>query len=434
MKFSNVRVYSEGDNIQIGFDLVDFSEDYEWSHRDRTIKEALLDQFKYPDREKVEETLHHQSLGEVRFTTEFNNTKVTAPCISSTYRLPTDPVLALDFLSAYKNHISERNFNHICFHNFSIRPYLVDAENPNGYGPNKTLPGTLEQYISTGMTGAGWTDETELTHKAHADAEKRSIAHASDILKTFVEKILAVAAKKPNYKATFDALSKISQGHTKDASVSFKECLDVPHRYSFLCDIPYAAPKLSDSNPAAAIERYVREVGRTLTNQNRTQELNHFMDNFQLNLKVGLFSSCIGKAAEDEGKYNWTYTEWALLKHAQFNLRPDGKLGIVLADNAGYQAHYAPGKRLFTKMEAEMRYLGSIIGLEFDAATDFHKELVFTSACSQRLLADGMHLSADRLKQLLQPQYKGVFFNIEAASPAPVAMDTEEKKSFENRR
>jgi hypothetical protein len=418
MRFSNVRVYSKGDDIQIRFDLIDFSEDYEWSRRDRTIKEALLDQFKHPDRNKVDETLDHQSLGDIRFTTKLNDTTVTVPCVSSTYRLPTDPVLALDFLTAYKNHISERNFNHVCFHHFSVHSYLVDAENPNNnYGQNKTLPGTLEQYISTGMTGAGWADETELTEKTHSDAGKRSAAHTSEILKTFVEKILAVAATKPNYKATFDALSKISKGQAQDTSVSFKERLDVPHRYSFLCNIPYSAPKLLDNNPAVKIERYVLAVGNKLTQENRTHELNHFIDNFQLNLKVGLFSSCVGKAAEDGGKYNWSYTEWALLKHAQFNIRQDGKLGIVLADNAGYREHYAQGRHLFTKMENEMRYLGSIIGLEFDAATDFHKELVFTSACSQRLLAAGMHLNPDRLKQLLQPQFKSVFFKTESTSP-----------------
>lgn len=423
MRFSNVRVHREGDQIQLRFDLIYFNEEYEWSRRDRTIQEALLDEFKYPDRNTVREELNHQALGETRFSAEYSNTKVTVPCISSSYRLPTDPVLALDFLAAYKNHVRERNFHQVSAHNFSIHSYLVDAAEPNSY-PSKNLPGTLEQYISTGMTGTGWGDTARVLPEVDDDL-------ASAILKKLVEKIIAVAATMPNYKATFDALSKISQGQAKDSSVSLKDCLDISRRYSFLCDIPHPDSRLSDSSPAAAIERYVREVGKKLTAENRMQELNHFMDNFQLNLKVRLFAPCIGKTAEDGGKYNWTYTEWALLKDAQFNLRPDGKLGIVLANNAGYQEHYAQGRRLFANMEKEMRFLGSVIGLEYDDATDFHKELVFTSACSQRLLASGMHLSPERLKQLLQPQYKGTLFNSEPSAPAPVTAAAEEKKSFQ---
>jgi hypothetical protein len=411
MRFSNVRVYSEGNNIQVRFDLINFAEDYEWSRRERTIKEAMLDQFKYPDKRKVEEVLNHQSLGETRFTTEFNNTKVTVPSVSSTYVLPTDPALVLDFLSAYQNHITERNFDHVCFHPFSVHSYLINEKSNDNYYPNRILPGTLEQYISTGMTGSGWTDETTLKNTGN-----RNTLNTSDVLKTFVEKILAIAATKPNYKATFDALSKVYQGYTKDTSVSFNECLDIAHRYSFLCDAPYPVSKPSDSNPATEIERFALAVGRKLQNENRTHELNHFIDNFQFNLKVKLFSSCIGKAAPDEGKYNWSYTEWSVLKHAQFNLRPDGKLGITLADNAGYQEYYAQGRRLNPIMEKEMRYLGSVIGLEFDITTDFHKELVFTTACSQRLLATGMNLNADNLKQLIQPQFKSVFFKTEPTS------------------
>lgn len=47
-----------------------------------------------------------------------------------------------------------------------------------------------------------------------------------------------------------------------------------------------------------------------------------------------------------------------------------------------------------------MRWLGKVIGLEFDAC-DFHQELIFTQECTEKLLEQGMQWSLSYVKSAL---------------------------------
>jgi len=430
MKFFNVRVYREGDTIQIRFDSLEIDETTSWSshYNDETIKGTMLKKFNYPDRDKMVASLQRKVIVDnLRFNAQFNNKAVTVLGGSSTYQLPVDPVLALDFLSAYKSHLTDRNFNQTSFHNFSISAFLIDGDN------GKTLPGTLEQYLSTGITGTGWSGAAySLADKALSYVGMGSTANvASDLLKTLVERILNVAATMPNYTATFNVVNKVYQFHAQTPAAQFKECLDVPQRYGILCDIPFPTPaQANTSNSAAAIERYVQTIGKKLASENRIQELNHLIDNYQLNLKVALNEPAIGQLADDGGKYNWSYTEWQLLRDAQFTIRPDGKVGIQVANNKGYLEHYAPGCRNHDILEREMRYLGKVIGLEFEPETDFHKEIIFNDVTSQRLIASGIHLNSDCLKNMLQPKSVGLFFKQDAAVVEPAVTPALQKQTI----
>lgn len=135
---------------------------------------------------------------------------------------------------------------------------------------------------------------------------------------------------------------------------------------------------------------------------NQKAELNYVLNMVSHHAKYKLFEACIGKEADDKGNYSWTYTEWEFLRFANFRLRVDGRLSIKdHLNNFMYKRHYAREQRNHKIFEREMRHLGHIIGLEF-APCDFHKEIIFTEACTKQLMAKGLHFHVDYVRQLLQ--------------------------------
>jgi hypothetical protein len=149
---------------------------------------------------------------------------------------------------------------------------------------------------------------------------------------------------------------------------------------------------------------------RESIHSNQKAEFNYLMHSMHYLAKKKLYSPCLGQKAHDGGVYKWAYAEWDVLCDAQFRMRPDGHMVIVnMKDNAGYQKNYAPHCKNHAIFINEMQFLGSIIGLEFEPS-DFHKEIVFTRICSQRLVEKGLQWSLSYIKSALYTENRASFF------------------------
>ncbi len=389
MKFFNLYVSQEKDAIKFRFDTIEYQEAYHYYFHDDTVRGMLLSHFQYPNNSAVEDSLNRRVEKQGDFTTKYKGENIKASFGISTYQLPVDPVTALDFLLAVARHITYRNFDYISTHAFPVTKLFSAADvHP------RVLPGSLEQFLSTGLTSTDWTDvqlpETTL-----------------DVLKYAAERVIALTKDMPNYAAVNAALNKILQCQTP----SLKECLSLPYRYAILTNVSFPA-----DNSAESMDKFVRTIGNKLASENRMQEMQHLITNHQRSIKIAMYEPAIGKVAQDGGKFNWNYTEWYLLRDAVFAVRNDGNVSFKMAGNATYTRYYAPGCQNHNILEKEMRHLGKVIGVEFADNINFHDEIVFDKATSQRLIASGILLDSACLRDMLQPKNIGLLFKHDTAA------------------
>lgn len=147
-----------------------------------------------------------------------------------------------------------------------------------------------------------------------------------------------------------------------------------------------------------------------LIRNNNTLELNFIINNINWMAKAKIYTQCLGKQAADGGRYNLSYTEWDFFRDAEFNLLDDGRLSIDVQNNPTYIKLYATDEALKEQFKNEMIHVAKVAGLEFDPATNFEKQLIFTPACSMKLKNQGLHLNLSYMKKLLQQKiYFGLF-------------------------
>lgn len=212
------------------------------------------------------------------------------------------------------------------------------------------------------------------------------------------KQILAIAEPPARYTEALSVIRKIYAA-TLNSSITFADCQDLVKRHGLLTDCP-----LDLGNtliPTADKMRALNSLVCHFTAAHRYAELTDMLNNFNRAAKIKLYAPCIGKDTHDKLRYSWTYMEWHLINAAKFSIRADGKLGILVKGNPAYQTYYAPGKPNELLLKDEINFLFSLLNLQIESDCNVHDEIVFTEDSSRRLIAMGLHIDADYVKQLI---------------------------------
>lgn len=134
---------------------------------------------------------------------------------------------------------------------------------------------------------------------------------------------------------------------------------------------------------------------------NLKSQLNIFSEIVNKNYNAAMFrflQPAMGKIADDGNRYDYNYTEIELLREAIFSIKANGLVAVNWHENKAYEEHYAEKMRNHDILKKELIHLAPLIGLEFMPNLDFHNELVFTPACSKRLIDLGLNLNLQYVK------------------------------------
>lgn len=85
--------------------------------------------------------------------------------------------------------------------------------------------------------------------------------------------------------------------------------------------------------------------------------------------------------------------EYELLRHADFQLREDGRLSLLLANNPVYQTKYNDGCPKQARRDGGFKHFAKSLRCEFDADSDMRRELIFSTKETRQWRALGLHLS-----------------------------------------
>lgn len=157
-----------------------------------------------------------------------------------------------------------------------------------------------------------------------------------------------------------------------------------------------------DTDIASRLAQVAR-IQQKLMSPGMLDRVGPFLHYLQNSLVTHLMMQAVDKLAFDGHKYSAGYTEFSFLAGATFRMRPDGRLSLTHEDNPGYRQFYALGRQNYDIFALEMQHLAKVIGpdLEFDDECQFHEEIIFTAACSQRLQALGALLNERNLREQL---------------------------------
>lgn len=154
--------------------------------------------------------------------------------------------------------------------------------------------------------------------------------------------------------------------------------------------------------PQAEREVLVAKDEKLLLESGAGMYRDYFLKTFHQAAVIVLVSQCFDKNAPGGRRYNMTYTEIELLRLAEYTIRSDGRMSIDMLSNPTFKKYYAEGCRLFVECESEFRNLATSLGLAFADDTNFHRELIFTPASTQKLKALGLHLTEKYLRLCVQ--------------------------------
>lgn len=171
------------------------------------------------------------------------------------------------------------------------------------------------------------------------------------------------------------------------------------------------------TNPQVEVSVKVKLLCDLVQSQvHRKEELTAILSHISSTAKKDLIKPCIGKMshygiAHPDAVYDENYTELQLLKDAQFVMRHDGRMSINIKNNSFYLKYYAKGRRHHDILQAEMLYLGKVIGFEYAPDNNFHEEIIFTEACTNVLKSKGLHFNENYLKKLMTAKHHGSLFS-----------------------
>lgn len=259
------------------------------------------------------------------------------------------------------------------------------------------------------------TMATERNVSRYFDRHEVKRYNDHQLARHIAKQILAIAEPPEKYAEVLRSIRKIYDA-TINSSVTFTDCQDLVKRHGLLTDCPL---DLGDTLiPTADKMRALNTLVCHFTAAHRNAELTDMLNNFNRAAKIKLFAPCIGKDAHDKKTYRWTYTEWYLINAAKFSIRADGKLGILVKGNPAYQTYYAPGKPNELLLKDEINFLFPLLNLQIEPDCNMHDQIVFTEACSKRLIAMGLHIDADYVKQLIAFKNKLSIFGQAYRQPA----------------
>jgi hypothetical protein len=233
---------------------------------------------------------------------------------------------------------------------------------------------------------------------------------AATAIQLLTDQIVQIAPALEAYASVLQEITKARAYTNTHPKLKLVDCYGIKTRYDIMMHHNGFDWSLTHESTAADRINYLYVLARILISQNRQDELTHYINSINKSAKLRLYETCLGKLAHDGGKYHWKYTEWSVLQNAIFYIRPDMRMGIKLADNAGYKKNYAPGRYNHAIMEAEFLVLANVLGLEFAKDTNFHAELIFTPASTEKLIAANLHLDKNYFAKLLQAKNRHSVF------------------------
>lgn len=334
----------------------------------RSILQMMLNKFSYGKEAEVAKALHSCNVSTYHHIFNNEGAQIRADLAREQYILPVSPWLALDFLSAVDTYFSEFQTESVKLGGQCLFDKLL-ADNVS------MTVNEIEGYLRSG-------------------------AVVCDISIALAEKIIELGAGLPNYQLTCLALQGALQYSQRSSTLTFKDCLDTRGRLVMLAETEPDKFPFHAQSMARERTEFLHQLVKKMLRTNRKDELHHLLRNISRLSKRKLFEACLGKAAFNRQLYSWASPEWSVLKAANFYIRPDEKVGIKLGQNAGYLAYYAEDKPHHDVAESELRFFGDLVGLQFDPASNFHQELIFTEACSYRLKSEGFHLTPHYIKKL----------------------------------
>lgn len=167
-----------------------------------------------------------------------------------------------------------------------------------------------------------------------------------------------------------------------------------PEKYKGTCDILNKIGNHIINNPDYTFTEFVDQVLKNKDGLNNNQQpvIDATLVNIdQFATKKKLFTPCLGQIADDKNGYAWHYTEWHLIRDAEFRMN-DGRLCIFnIENNETYKKHYAPNAKYHDIFVREMTHLSKILGFESDC--NFHQEIIFTREATNNLLDQGLLVS-----------------------------------------
>jgi hypothetical protein len=295
-----------------------------------------------------------------------NNKNANVTIDSCQYTLSQDVFMMLSLLSAINTYNAERHLTHLCFSDVS----LADLADTKTEGAPFTR-GTINAYIKK--------------YSAFNETVKANIK--LDIL-ALIQQLHKAAADLPQYKsvcAMLVYLLNTNSVETLQNLLSREGVLKLTD-----CNDSEEFAGTSSSSTRVIVQSFNASLKRFIGKKQPFQ-FDLLLGDRQASAKKALYLPSIGKTSHDKQAYTWNYTEWSLLRDADFRVRSDGRMSICLTTIPQFNSSYAPGRRNHKIFRDEFDFLGNIINLKIADDSDISKELIFTPECTGYLVSLGLH-------------------------------------------
>lgn len=351
MRVLRIFLSKESDGIKVGVSVCVGINYYGVSFP--TIKDRLLENVFYSNSAEVITLLNRVECPKSRFNQSninniaYKNSLHTAQFAKVYYSLPLNPNIAIDFLSIMDVFVKMNCFNavQICNEDFDIHHGM-----------------SLDNQIIDGVVDLSRDSVSRLIAQKFLTMKvDKSYSKVTAALEDFLLNKLPPAYDMENGK-----ISTIRYYHS---AFNLKQLVELKDNLWL---------------PSEGVDRF--------------KAFAIIIKNNYAASKFRFLAPSIGKLADDGGKYSMRYTEIDLMNRAVFHIRKDGLVGVNWQDNPGYQKNYAVGERNHNILEKELTHLAPLLNLEFMPGINFHEGLVFNSACSKRLIAQGLHLNLQYVK------------------------------------
>lgn len=371
MLTSNIVVLVQDNKIKLRFDSI-----YIANSEPRvggTILEKLCYNFYYNNKAKEQETLNRRVNEKIEFFKVMNdkNEWVDFSMQSSSYEIPCNPNLAIEFLYTIERHVQGKHFEKYLVTTALIQDKLVKD------GKNKPyLPGTIAQHFDVNAIDL----------------------NQDSVVKHIITLILSTARIEA-YSSVYAALEKVLIQHEKYPSLTLMDCCDFYCRYDVTPDV-VSSYKIGERH--SLDQNYLRLfiLAKKLFADNKIQEFERLIKTIAQRAKFSILEPCLGKKAHDGGYYKFEYTECGLLLDGKYTLRADGKLSLKVTETESYKSHYSSNQINHAILEPEMRFLANIANLSFEEGINFHDEIIFTKESSKKLIESGILIDVDGIKKL----------------------------------
>lgn len=251
--------------------------------------------------------------------------------------------------------------------------------------------------------------------------------------------LCAISKDMPNYQSVNQALTTFHSFYLSNRKIMnpLVAVESVFNRQENIVSILEPAPGFLEQyfNKDAHFKKLLSVASSALASQNdskinyvkyllwayRQQQFNRFYE-----------ENCKDKVACDGENYQKDHTELAVLQYGKFRIDDNKALSLVdIADNRAYQRYYAPGKKLESDYEKEMRHLFKTAGLSLTADNGWRETINFDSQASTKLLEYNFQLDFAAIHECVNiVQGKLGFFEKNNPRAEKAVVEEKEEESY----